>query len=132
MILIADRRSLAQDIEDFRPTGARLEQVCEVAGIDARTLQPTKHAFAPCPCWPMRACTWPVHPRLHGCYAHTGKRPTECAPRHPEPNAHPPPHCQCCVPSLVLGNDLSARNTVVGRWFHLYLILDLYSRKTVG
>lgn len=36
MILIADRRSLAQDIQD---AGARLEPVCEVAGIDARTLQ---------------------------------------------------------------------------------------------
>jgi putative transposase len=36
------------------------------------------------------------------------------------------------VPSLVLGHDLSARDTVVGRWFHLYLILDPYSRKTVG
>jgi hypothetical protein len=39
MILIADRRTLAQDIADARIAGARLEQVCEVAGIDARTLQ---------------------------------------------------------------------------------------------
>jgi putative transposase len=39
MILIADRRSLAQDIQDARDAGARLELVCQVAGIDARTLQ---------------------------------------------------------------------------------------------
>ena len=39
MILIADRRSLAQDIQIARDAGARLEQVCEIAGIDARTLQ---------------------------------------------------------------------------------------------
>ena len=39
MILIADRRSLAQDIEIARDAGARLEQVCEIAGINARTLQ---------------------------------------------------------------------------------------------
>jgi len=39
MILIADRRSLAQDIQTARDAGARLEPVCAVAGIDARTLQ---------------------------------------------------------------------------------------------
>ena len=39
MSLIADRRSLAQDIQAARDAGARLEQFCEVAGIDARTLQ---------------------------------------------------------------------------------------------
>lgn len=39
MILIADRRSLAQDIKDARDAGARLQQVCEIAGINARTLQ---------------------------------------------------------------------------------------------
>ena len=39
MILIADRRSLAQDIQIARDAGARLVQVCEIAGIDARTLQ---------------------------------------------------------------------------------------------
>lgn len=39
MILIADRRSLAQDIQIARDAGARLEQVCEIAGINARTLQ---------------------------------------------------------------------------------------------
>jgi hypothetical protein len=37
MILIEDRRNLAQDIQAARDAGARLEQVCEVAGIDERT-----------------------------------------------------------------------------------------------
>ena len=39
MIALEDRCSLAQDIHDARAAGARLEPVCEVAGIDARTLQ---------------------------------------------------------------------------------------------
>lgn len=39
MIALEDRCSLAQDIQDVRDAGARLEPVCEVAGIGARTLQ---------------------------------------------------------------------------------------------
>ena len=39
MIALEDRCNLAQDIKDARDAGARLKQVCDVAGIDARTLQ---------------------------------------------------------------------------------------------
>ena len=39
MILIADRRSLARDIEVARATGARLQKACEIAGINERALQ---------------------------------------------------------------------------------------------
>ena len=39
MIALEDRCSLAQDIQDARDGGARLKQVCGVAGIDERTLQ---------------------------------------------------------------------------------------------
>jgi putative transposase len=39
MIALEDRCSLAQDIQEARDAGARLQQVCDVAGIDARTLQ---------------------------------------------------------------------------------------------
>jgi putative transposase len=39
MIALEDRRTLAQDIRQARDGGARLKQVCDVAGIDARTLQ---------------------------------------------------------------------------------------------
>lgn len=39
MILIANRHSLVQNIQSARDAGVRLEQVCEIAGIDERTLQ---------------------------------------------------------------------------------------------
>ena len=39
MIGLEDRQSLARDITQAHEAGARLEQACEVAGIDARTLQ---------------------------------------------------------------------------------------------
>ena len=39
MIALEDRCNLAQDITDARDAGARLKQVCDVAGINARTLQ---------------------------------------------------------------------------------------------
>ena len=39
MIGLEDRQALAQDIEVAHSTGARLQPACEVAGIDARTLQ---------------------------------------------------------------------------------------------
>ena len=39
MILIEDRRSLAQNIETAHSAGARLRLACEIAGIDERTLQ---------------------------------------------------------------------------------------------
>jgi hypothetical protein len=39
MIALEDRRTLARDIRQARDGGARLKQVCDVAGIDARTLQ---------------------------------------------------------------------------------------------
>jgi len=134
MILIADRRSLAQDIQDARDAGARLEPVCEVAGIDARTLQRwnaqeglTKGdgrpaALCPTPAHALsederaklvsvaneaRFCAVPparIVPMLADkgvylasestfarCCAHTGKRPTEDARKHPEPDGRPPP-----------------------------------------
>ena len=39
MIGLEDRQTLAQDIEAAQQAGARLEQACEVAGIDQRSLQ---------------------------------------------------------------------------------------------
>ncbi|MDT4801815.1 IS3 family transposase ISAzo10 [compost metagenome] len=39
MIGLEDRQTLAQDIEAAHQAGARLEQACEVAGIDLRSLQ---------------------------------------------------------------------------------------------
>ena len=39
MIVLEDRRSLAQDIDIAHNAGARLRLACGIAGIDARTLQ---------------------------------------------------------------------------------------------
>jgi putative transposase len=39
MIGLEDRQALAQGIEAAQYAGARLEQACEVAGIDLRSLQ---------------------------------------------------------------------------------------------
>lgn len=39
MIGPEDRCSLAQNIQDARDAGARVKQVCSVAGTDARTVQ---------------------------------------------------------------------------------------------
>ena len=39
MIGLEDRQALARDIEAAQQAGARLQQACEVAGIDKRSLQ---------------------------------------------------------------------------------------------
>jgi putative transposase len=39
MIGLEDRQALTQDIQAARAAGARLQPACEIAGIDARTLQ---------------------------------------------------------------------------------------------
>lgn len=175
MILIEDRRSLAQDIKEARNAGARLEQVCDVAGIDARTLQrwnahagltkgdgrpaamrPTPgHALSaderarllsvanearfcavpPARIVPMLAdegvylaseSTFARVLRAHGQTAHRGRAK---APRARRP---PTTHIASAVSQVWCWDMTYLPATVVGRWFHLYLILDLYSRKIVG
>lgn len=175
MILIEDRRSLAQDIKEARNAGARLEQVCDVAGIDARTLQrwnanagltkgdgrpvamrPTpSHALSaderarllsvanearfcavpPARIVPMLAdegvylaseSTFARVLRAHGQTAHRGRAK---APRARRP---PTTHIASAVSQVWCWDMTYLPATVVGRWFHLYLILDLYSRKIVG
>ena len=39
MIGLEDRQALARNIDVAHAAGARLQQACEIAGIDARTLQ---------------------------------------------------------------------------------------------
>ena len=175
MILIADRRSLAQDIQAARDAGARLEQVCEVAGIDARTLQrwnaqdglvkgdgrpnairPTpSHALSaeerarllcvanearfsavpPARIVPMLAdegvylaseSTFARVLRAHGQSAHRGRA------KAPRAKRTPTTHIATAVSQVWCWDMTYLPATVVGRWFHLYLILDLYSRKIVG
>ena len=175
MIVIADRRSLAQDIEAARDAGTRLEQVCDVAGIDARTLQrwnaqegltkgdgraaavhPTPiHALSlderakllsvanearfcavpPARIVPMLAdegvylaseSTFARVLRAHGQTAHRGRAK---APRAKRP---PTTHIASAVSQVWCWDMTYLPAAVVARWFHLYLILDLYSRKIVG
>ena len=175
MILIADRRSLAQDIQDARDAGARLKPVCEVAGIDARTLQRWKaqegltkgdgrpaaersapaHALSederanllivanearfcavpPARIVPMLAdegvylaseSTFARVLRAQGQTAHRGRAKT------PKAKRPPTTHIANAVSQVWCWDMTYLPATVVGRWFHLYLILDLYSRKIVG
>jgi putative transposase len=175
MILIEDRRSLAQDIQTARDAGARLEQVCEVAGIDERTLQrwnareglskgdgrpkavrpipshalsPDERAkllsvanearFAAVPparIVPMLAdegvylaseSTFARVLRAHGQTARRGRAKVPRAKRQPTT------HIASAVSQVWCWDMTYLPATVVGRWFYLYLILDLYSRKIVG
>jgi transposase InsO family protein len=175
MIGLEDRRTLAQDIQDARDAGARLEPVCEVAGIDARTLQrwnahdgltkgdgrptaqrptpshalstderamlvevanePRFSAVPPARIVPMLAdegvylaseSTFARVLRAHGQTAHRGRAK---APRAKRP---PTTHIASGVSQVWCWDMTYLPATVVGRWFHLYLILDLYSRKIVG
>ena len=175
MILIADRRSLAQDIQIARDAGARLVQVCEIAGIDARTLQrwnahegltkgdgrpqavrpPPSHALSaderakllsvaneprfcavpPARIVPMLAdegvylaseSTCARVMREHGQTAHRGPA------KAPQARRPPTTHIATAARQVWCWDMTYLPATVIGRWFHLYLILDLYSRKIVG
>ena len=175
MIALEDRCNLAQDITNARDAGARLKQVCDVAGIDARTLQrwnahdgltkgdgrpaavhPTpSHALSvderakllsvanearfcavpPARIVPMLAdegvylaseSTFARVLRAHGQTAHRGRAK---APRAKRP---PTTHIASGVSQVWCWDMTYLPATVIGRWFHLYLILDLYSRKIVG
>jgi putative transposase len=64
--------------------------------------------------------------KAHGQTAHRGRaKAPKAATAADHAHRHRP------TPGVVLGHDLFA-GQVQGRWFHLYLILDLYSRKIVG
>lgn len=175
MIALEDRRSLAQDIQIARDSGARLTQVCEVAGIDQRTLQrwnandgltkgdgrpaaqhPTpSHALSPeerarllsvaneprfayvppARIVPMLAdegvylaseSTFARVLRAHGQTAHRGRA------KAPKAKRPPTTHIATAAAQVWCWDMTYLPTTVIGRWFHLYLILDLYSRKIVG
>jgi putative transposase len=175
MIALEDRCSLAQDIRQAREAGARLAPVCEVAGIDARTLQrwnahdglnkgdgrpaalhPTpSHALSaderakllsvanearfcavpPARIVPMLAdegvylaseSTFARVMRSHGQTAHRGRS------KAPKAKRPPTTHIATGVSQVWCWDMTYLPATVIGRWFHLYLILDLYSRKIVG
>ena len=175
MIVLEDRRNLAQEIQEARAAGARLQQVCEIAGIDERTLQrwnahegltkgdgrPTAvrpastHALSgderakllsvaneerfasvpPARIVPMLAdegvylaseSTFARVLRAHGQTAHRGRAK---APKAKRPATT---HIATAARQVWCWDMTYLPATVIGRWFHLYLILDLYSRKIVG
>jgi putative transposase len=64
--------------------------------------------------------------RAQGQTAHRGRAKAPKAPRPPTTHVATAPRQVWCWDMTYLPA------TVVGRWFHLYLILDLYSRKIVG
>jgi putative transposase len=178
MIGLEDRQALTQDIQAARAAGARLQPACEIAGIDARTLQrwqarqgpdgalagdgrpgavrPTpSHALNP----QERAALLAVanEPRFadvpparivpmladEGVYlgsesslarvlrAH-GQNTRRGRAKAPKTTRPPTTHI-ATAPGQVWCWDMTyLPANVMGRWFHLYLILDLYSRKIVG
>ena len=175
MIDLEDRQALAQDINVARSAGARLQPACEIAGIDARTLQRWKtqegltagdgrpRAVRPMPSHALspveRAALLAVanEPRFasvpparivptladegvylgsessmvrvlreHGQNARRGRAKAPKATRPPTTHIATAPGQVWCWDMTYLPAN------VMGRWFHLYLILDLYSRKIVG
>jgi putative transposase len=64
--------------------------------------------------------------RAHGQTAHRGRA------KAPRAKCPPTTHIASAVSQLWCWDMTYLPATVVGRWFHLYLILDLYSRKIVG
>ena len=175
MIGLEDRQALAQDIEVAHSTGARLQPACEVAGIDARTLQRWKgrrgllagdgrpQAVRPMPSHALstteRAALLAVanEPRFasvpparivpmladEGVYLGSESSMARVLKAHGQntrrgrakaPKATRPPTTHIATaPGQVWCWDMTyLPANVMGRWFHLYLILDLYSRKIVG
>ena len=175
MIGLEDRRTLARDIDTACAAGARLQPACEIAGIDARTLQRWKalqgltagdgrpqavrptpsHALSPAE----RAALLAVanEPRFasvpparivpmladegvylgsesslarvlreHGQNTRRGRAKAPKATRPPTTHVATAPGQVWCWDMTYLPAN------VMGRWFHLYLILDLYSRKIIG
>ena len=175
MILVEDRRSLADEINTAYKAGARLRLACAIAGINERTLQRWNaraglvegdgrpQAVRPTPSHALsqverakllsvanepRFCAVPparIVPmladegvylasessfarvlRAEGQNAHRGRAK---APKAVRP---PTTHIASAARQVWCWDMTYLPASVMGRWFHLYLILDLYSRKIVG
>jgi putative transposase len=175
MIGLEDRQALARDIEAAQQAGARLRHACEVAGIDARTLQrwKTRDGLVLGDGRPAAARPTPAHalsqaerqeilavanePRFadtpaarivpeladegvylasessfrrvlreHGQMRHRGRSKAPRKSRPPTTHVATAPRQLWCWDMTYLPAE------VVGRWFYLYLILDVFSRKIVG
>jgi len=175
MIGLEDRQKMAHMIEVAHRDGARLSQVCELAGIDVRTLQRWKaqdglaqgdrrpdaphptpaHALTPeeraavlqVANEPRFADTPPARivPTLadEGTYLasestfsrilkQTGQNAHRGRAKSPQAKHAPQTHV-ATAPGQVWCWDMTFLPAqVIGQWFYLYLILDLYSRKIIG
>ncbi len=154
MITLEDRQSLAWDIEVAHQAGARLHRVCQIGGIAVRTLQRWKleeglvcgdgppQALHPTPCHALTTAErehvlqvaneerFADVPPAPGQNAHRGR--ARARARAPRPRRAPTTHV-ASTPREAWCRDMTyLLATVVGRWFYLHLILDLYSRKIVG
>ena len=175
MIVLEDRQAIAQNIEQARRNGARLQPACEAAGISLRTLQRWKagrgllrgdgrlEAIRPVPAHALSAAerahlvevankprfadmpparivpmladegvylasesTFARVLREQGQNRHRGRAKAPQASRAPTTHvAHGPGQVWCWDMTYLPA-------FIAGRWFYLYLILDLYSRKIVG
>jgi putative transposase len=125
-----DRRPQAE-----RPIPAHALSEAERAQILAVANEPRFAAVPPARIVPMLAdegvylaseSTFSRILRAHGQSAHRGRAKAPKARRPPTTHIATGPHQVWCWDMTYLPAE------VTGRWFHLYLILDLYSRKIVG
>ena len=175
MIALEDRQRTAQWLQAACRDGARFELACEVAGINARTVQRWKagdglergdgrpEAIRPTPAHALSAgerqrilevaneprfaelpparivpiladegthiaseSSFSRVLRAHGQVRHRGRSKAPQRSRPPSTHVATGPRQLWCWDLTFLASQ------VLGRWFYLYLILDVYSRKIVG
>jgi transposase InsO family protein len=175
MIALEDRHRTVQWLEAACREGARFKRACEVAGIDARTVQRWKagdglgrgdgrpQAIRPTPAHALSAeerhrilevaneprfaelpparivpmladegtyiaseSSFSRVLRAHGQVRHRGRAKAPQRRRAPSTHVATAPRQLWCWDLTFLASQ------VLGQWFYLYLILDVYSRKIVG
>ena len=149
MIGLEDRRSLAREIDTAHRAGARLREACAVAGIDVRTLQRWRAEDGL-----ERGDRRPAAVRPTPAHALSAEEREQLLRVANEPRFADLPPARI-VPTLAdqgvyLASESSFQRVlraegqtwswdmtylpaaVLGHWFYLYLILDVFSRKIVG
>ena len=175
MISLEDRRQLARDIDTAHAAGARLDFICEIAGIDVRTLQRWKAgkglelgdgrplAVRPTPAHALTPLERDMIVQVANEPRFADKPPARIVPaladegiylasessfqrvlRERRQTAHrgraklprkvrPPTTHVATAPRQVWCWDVTYLPALIlGHWFYLYLILDIFSRKIVG
>ena len=175
MISLEDRRQLARDIDTAHAAGACLDLICEIAGIDVRTLQRWKAgkglelgdgrplAVRPTPAHALTPLERDMIVQVANEPRFADKPPARIVPamadegiylasessfqrvlRERRQTAHrgraklprkvrPPTTHVATAPRQVWCWDVTYLPALIlGHWFYLYLILDIFSRKIVG